>query len=154
MAMHALPTSPPPRARAGWPAAFAVVVLASCSSGSSLEPVEGQVLHKGQPVQGALVTFHPKDGDDIKAQRPTGQTREDGRFTLTTGQTAGAPAGEYVVTVIWMKEVEPPGGKKTFSTGGADPVDQLQGRYADYKRSKLTAQITKGKNQLEPFRLD
>jgi hypothetical protein len=114
------------------------------------------VLYEGKPVEGAVVTFHPKGGDDVKSLRPSGLTDKEGKFTLSTGSKPGAPAGEYVVTVNWHKPVEPPGGKKVMSTEEPPPPpDVFKGKpYADPKTSKLTAKVNSGTNNLEPFRLD
>ena len=54
--------------------------------------VQGKLLYKNQPMSGALVTFHPKGADEVSAVRPTGLVKEDGTFTLATGQKEGAPA--------------------------------------------------------------
>src|SRR5687767_2841174 len=89
---------------------LAALVGASCS-GSDLATVRGQVIYQGNPVEGAVVTFHPRS-NDANAQRPSGLTDKDGNFTLTTGLKPGAPAGEYVATVNWYKTVDPPAGKK------------------------------------------
>jgi hypothetical protein len=124
----------------------------SCSKG--LQSVSGKVLHKGQPIKGAVVTLHPKGNNDIKVQRPSGLTGDDGTFSLTTGQESGAPPGEYVVTVIWLQP-PPATGKKAISTEGSpEPVDQLQGRYADPKTSKLTVTVKPGVGQLEPITVE
>jgi hypothetical protein len=134
-----------------------VLFVASCGSSKGLRAVHGKVLYRGNPIQGALVVFHPKGNDDMNTQRPSGLTASDGSFSLSTGRDQGAAEGEYVVTVVWLKEPEPPAGKKVISTepGGADPVDLLQGRYADRTRSKLTARVDKKEsNNLEPFQLE
>jgi hypothetical protein len=129
---------------------FAVLGL-SCSKG--LQSVSGKVLHKGQPIKGAVVTLHPKGGDDIKAHKPSGITSDDGTFTLSTGQDSGATPGEYVVTVVWLQQ--PASGKKTVGTDGPpDPVDQFQGRFANPKTSKLTAIIKAGVKELDPIVVD
>jgi hypothetical protein len=110
------------------------------------------LFYKNQPMQGALVTFHPKGADDLRTIRPVGLVKEDGTFALMTGQQSGAPAGEYVVTVIWSEEVTPRG-KKGFSTEPPDSQDRLRGAYANQATSTLRAEIKKGANQLEPFHL-
>jgi len=112
--------------------------------------VQGKVLYKNQPAKGAVVTFHPKGADPVKAIRPVGQAKEDGTFTLTTGQTEGAPPGEYTVTFIWPEEVPP---KSKFTTELPDTRDKLQGAYADPASSKFKVEIKSGVNQLEPFNL-
>src|SRR5262249_10851529 len=94
---------------ARWPLLAMLLGLCSlaCSGSDGLNPVLGKVLYKDQPVKGLLVTFHPKGKADLTTHLPVGLTKEDGTFTLTTGQKEGAPAGEYVVTVIWSEEVAP-----------------------------------------------
>jgi hypothetical protein len=125
----------------------------SCSgSGGKLNPVEGKVLYKDKPLKGAVLTFHPKGGNDVTTVRPVGMTQEDGTFKLTTGQKEGAPAGEYVVTLICSEEVNP-SSKKSFSTKAPETQDRFQGAYAKPETSTLKVEIKKGNNQLEPFRL-
>ena len=102
------------------------------------------------------MTFHPAAGDDPKLQVPTGATTEDGSFEITTGQDLGAPAGEYVVTMIWM--VEKAGGKKKppgMSMNTEIPMeDKLKGRYADVKNPAFKGiQVTSGTNEFAPMKL-
>ncbi|HJZ90642.1 MAG TPA: hypothetical protein VKE40_07185 [Gemmataceae bacterium] len=124
----------------------------SCSKSSeSLNPVEGKVLFNKQPLSGALVTLHPKGKTDMTTIPSVGLTREDGTFTVTTGEKTGAPAGEYVVTIICSEEVKSKPG--VISTGPVETQDRLQGAYADWATSKITVEIKKGANQLEPFDL-
>jgi hypothetical protein len=148
----------PSHFRAVWHGLLLCVGLlaASCSGSGSLYPVEGQVLYKGEPIEKAVVTFHPKGATGVDTQRPSGVTGKDGVFKLGTGTKNGAPAGEYVVTVVWLKEVEPPkGAKKIISTEGPpDAIDQFKGRYAEPARSTLKATVGKSSTKLEPFRLD
>lgn len=127
--------------------------VAACggSSGASLNKVEGKVMLNGQPLPKATVTFHPKTKADINFIRPTGMTKDDGTFTLTTGKDDGAPAGQYVVTIICSED--PSAGKKVFSTGGVDTVDRLKGAYADSTRSQISVEVKSGPNTLEPFNL-
>ncbi len=101
---------------------------------------------------GALVTFHPSGTNEITAVRPVGLTKEDGTFTLTTGQNEGAAAGEYIVTVICPEEVKPRG-KKAISTEPPDSQDRFRGAFANQGTSTLKVEIKKGDNQLEPFHL-
>jgi len=135
-------------------ALFSLSILGlSCSSGG-LQPVSGKITRKGEPIKGAIVTLHPKNGlNDIKAVRPSGVTDEQGVFNLSTGKDSGAPPGEYLVTVVWNKEI--PAAAKMRSTDQLpDPVDQLQGRYNDAKNSKITVTIKSGVSQLDPINVD
>jgi hypothetical protein len=125
----------------------------SCSRGGR-NPVHGKVLVKGSPVKGAVVVFHPRDGDQVAAQRPSAVTDEEGSFTLRTGLKEGAASGVYDVTVIWPEE---PSRKKTKVISTAPPErdqpDRLKGRYASPKDSGLEVTVRGGTNHLEPFQL-
>lgn len=115
-----------------------------------MNEVQGKVIYQDKPLAGALVTFHPKGQKDVHTVPSTGMTKEDGTFALTTGKKDGAPAGEYLVTIICTKM---PDSKKGLSTGGVDSEDILQGAYAIRDASKITVTVANGKNQLEPFNL-
>jgi len=133
--------------------AVLLVILPGLSCSGGMQPVSGKILHKGQPIKGAVVTLHPKGNNDIKVQRPSGLTGDDGTFSLITGKDTGAPPGEYVVTVVWP-QMPGAGGKKAFGTDMPEPVDQLQGRYADPKTSKLSVTVKSGVSQLDPITVD
>ncbi len=140
------------RALVGCSLVFLMSLLGlSCSSSSSLHPVRGKVLHNGQPLAKAMVTFHPKQGADLQTLPPTGLTNDDGTFTLSTGDKAGAPAGEYIVTIICSEEVAPKKGE--ISTGPPETQDKLNGVYANRDSSKIVVTVKPGDNQLEPFDL-
>jgi hypothetical protein len=137
-----------------WAGALALTLgCLGCSSGERLHPVSGKVLYKGQPLAGALVTLHPQGSNDPRVERPNGFTQEDGTFTVTTGQKPGAPAGQYLVTVICSRTVQPEGKGKIINTGGEDSVDILGGAYANPNTSKITVQVQPGNNTLPPIEL-
>jgi hypothetical protein len=147
--MHVLPSPPPPCWR--WLILLPALCCLSCSGGDALNPVQGTVLYKNQPLKGALVTFHLKGANEITTIRPVGLTKEDGTFTLTTGQKEGAAAGEYVVTLICSEEVLR--GKRAISTEAPDTQDRFRGAYANVATSTVQVEIKKGPNQLAPFHL-
>jgi hypothetical protein len=133
------------------------LALASCSDGKpALNPVHGRVLFKDAPASGVLVTLHLVGADAATSQPSTGYTDGEGKFEIVSGQDEGAPAGEYVVTMIWMQDL--PGAKKTgpgFQRDESPRADKLKGRYSDTKKSAFpSVTIKKGVvNELEPFRL-
>ena len=134
----------------------ALTFAAACSlgcAGDGLHPAEGKVVRDGKGAEGAVVTFHPKDGDPVTSRRPSAVVAADGSFALTTGTRQGAPAGDYVVTVVWPGD--PPANKKgkALSTDTTEPdrPDRLGGRYADPKTSELRATVRAGRNRLTPF---
>ena len=135
----------------------AVALLCASCSGSKNVSVKGQVLYQGKPIEGAVVTFHPKGGDDLKAHHPSGLTDKDGNFTLSTPAGEGAPVGDYVVTVNWYRPVEQAAAKKAVISTEmpAAPPDYFKGKpYASRDHTKLEAKITPDTKTLEPFRLE
>jgi hypothetical protein len=126
----------------------AVLALLSDSCGKAgrkpVYPVRGQVMVGGRPAPQAFVVFHPVGDDDPQATRPYGHAGTDGSFTLTTYDPGdGAPAGDYVVTIVWPGPAAP----------NQDPPDRLKGRFLDPKTSPLRATVQKGPTEIEPFRL-
>ena len=127
------------------------LAAASCSKRDDLNPVQGQVLYRDQPLAGALVSLHTAGVTDLKADPPIGLTKEDGTFSLTTGQRPGARAGQYIVTVLCSEPVKP--SSRNISTAPVETQDRLQGAYAVAETSRIRVEIKPGPNQLEPFRL-
>jgi hypothetical protein len=96
--------------------------------------------------------FFPEGAPDIKYVPPTGTAEADGTFTVSTGGKPGAPAGKYIVTVVWPD----PNKKLTVAEkmqGLGDVPDLLKGQYATADKSKLRAEVRSGETTLEPFDL-
>ncbi len=85
---------------------FGLVTIAGCSgTGGRPKVVKagGRVLYKGQPVEGAVVTF-TNEGANASAYAKTGP---DGRFLLTTfGHEDGAIPGPQKVSVSKVEVTE------------------------------------------------
>jgi 5-hydroxyisourate hydrolase-like protein (transthyretin family) len=135
----------------------AVLGMASCSGGkTSFNPVHGTILYKDSPAGGVMITLHPVGNEDPKAQVSAGSSNDDGTFEIMTGESEGAPVGEYYATFVWMQETS---SKKkqpvTMSTSSEVPtVDKLKGKYTDRKKPTFSGIIVKkGQNQLDPFKL-
>ncbi len=79
----------------------ALAVLTGCGgSKPKLVAVTGKVTHKGNPVTGGSVWFHPAEGNGYQGEKPSGQLQLDGSFTAKSfphGQ--GVPPGRYKVTL-------------------------------------------------------
>jgi hypothetical protein len=131
---------------------MAVLLCPSCGDGRRLVfPVRGQVLYQGKPTPEALVIFHPVNDPDPRAPRPVARVGPDGRFSPTTYKTDdGAPAGEYAVTVTWVKERDNQDAPKEDQV---PPKNLLPDRYAKPDTSGLRVHITAGPNDLPPFQL-
>ncbi len=135
-----------------------VSLLAGCGGGGSKDkwekqrppvyPVTGVVTLDGEKLEGAIVTFRPKNGTDAA----TGKTDHEGRFRLTTfDSNDGATAGDFVVTVTQYEEVIPPEGYNS-DTSPPLPAPKLltPPKYADFSKSGLAYSVSdKGKNEFE-----
>jgi hypothetical protein len=114
-------------------------------------PVRGQVFFEGKPTPEALVIFHPVNDPDPRAPRPLTRVAADGSFTPTTYTTNdGAPAGEYDVTVVWVKEIDQQHLPKDEQR---EPRNLLPERYAKPETSGLRVQIKEGPNELPTIQL-
>lgn len=124
------------------------VVIAGCSSGDpKLVPVTGKVTYKGEPVEGASVTFVHADG----RTSPVGVTDAAGVFTLGSVTGQGAAVGDYQVAISKKaaREGAPANPKpedmiKMLKGGKTlpEPKDVIPVKYADAKKSGLKATVT------------
>lgn len=125
-----------------------LVAAVGCGDGRpTCYPVHGQVTAPdGKPAAGALVVFHPISPPAGPTLAHTATADEAGRFAVTTFDSGdGAPAGEYVLTVIWNTP------KKTLMD---QEKDRLNGRYANKDASKLKFTIEKkSDNEMPPIAL-
>ncbi len=151
-----LRTSPFAAASWRWLAFLPAIICTSCSGGPKLNPVHGKVLFKGQPLEGATVTFNLKEPtNDPHTLLPRGVTESDGTFSLTTGQNDGAVSGDYIVTVTCVEAVDKKkGAKKVMAMQQLELGDRFKGAYANPKTSKIKVTIKDGTNELEPFSLE
>jgi hypothetical protein len=119
-------------------AALALLGTASgCGGQKAVYHVHGVVLDgKNKPAKGAVVVFHPAAADAAQDCKPVGTVDDNGEFVLTTYQSGdGAPAGDYVVTLVRPAPRRTPLDRE----GG----DLLQGRFADPAASKITVTVEK-----------
>lgn len=86
-------------------AAGLLILVGGCGSGDAhpTAAVQGKVLHNGQPVADAVVSFTPQAGaasSNQPGKSATGRTDATGTFTLSTYQIGdGAIVGTHQVTV-------------------------------------------------------
>jgi len=126
--------------------ALVCLLASSCSFGRlKVYPVRGQVFHDNTPAEGALVVFHLIDAADPASPKPRGQVGADGGFTLTTYVKGdGAPAGDYVVAIVWY----PKDAKPDPKTG--ERANLLPEEYAG-TASPLRAKVHETDNVLPAF---
>ena len=144
------------RPRVACLAAIGFAILGMSCSSSNLQSVSGKVLHKGQPIKGAVVTLHPKGGEnDAKAQRPSGVTDENGKFTLATRVGTRVPR-RGITSSQWSgyKSQRTKVERSNRDGGHPEATDAFKGRYSDVKSSKLTVTIKPGMHEIETINLD
>jgi hypothetical protein len=128
----------------------AMAVLTGCGGGEArvpVHPAHGAVQFRGQPAVGAFVSLHPKDGADNGAPSPRATVGPDGNFKFTTYDgDDGAPAGDYVLTVLWYKPVR----QGNDLVGGPNVLPR---KYAAAATSDLQIRIAAGENYLKPIQL-
>jgi hypothetical protein len=126
-----------------------LAAAAGCSKKSApqlpVHPVTGQVVVNGQPAAGAMVVFHPKD-QAAGLPTPNAVVDKQGNYTLSTyAASDGAPAGEYVVTVVWRLMVQKNG---EFEPG----PNLLPPAVSKPTSSKIAARVAEGANTV-PIKL-
>jgi hypothetical protein len=102
-------------------------------------PVRGTIHFEGSPTPGAMVTFY-NVADKQKPERVAdGLVEADGSVQLSSYlPNDGAPAGDYVVTVVWRKPL--------FDGEGKPGPNWLPDRYSKPETSGLRAVVKPGSN--------
>ncbi len=133
-----------------------LALLSGCGSGKDpwvdnrpkTAPVAGRVLHKGQPLEDAVITFH---ADEI-ASTAYGRTDREGRFKLTTFEPAdGATIGGHKVSIQKFENLPPPADPESAPRGPRpEPKSLIPERYGNPQTSSLVATVVDGeKNEVE-----
>lgn len=144
--------------------AISALVWVGCGEGGpTLTEAGGTVTYKDAPVAGATVTFHYGDENNTTA---VGTTGPDGKFTMLTGSRVGAPIGAASVGITkfastatgnadpasFKPEDMAEMAKKAQETGGSTtPKNELPEKYADPKKSGLTATVVAGGKDKNAF---
>lgn len=141
-----------------------VFIVSGCGGDGLPKPVPagGKITLNGNPVEGALVTFHSKGGSGRSA---TGKTGPDGTFKLTTVNTNdGAAPGDYLITVAKQTAKDGSSGGAIDINAGGDPgaayaaamasagsnkpdknmQDAIPAKYGNANESGLSRTIVKG----------
>lgn len=114
---------------------------------TTVVPVDGKVTLNGQPLPGAMIVLHPKNGGSSSAPTPRAQVEKDGSFRITTYDSGdGAPPGEYVATIAWYKLVNQGGDVK------AGP-NVLPPKYSSPKTSPWQISVAESPTRLSPVQL-
>ncbi len=126
---------------------FAALLLAGCSKTSTtLNPVTGKVLYKGVPLHGGLIVFSPDTSRGENGKIAISKIKEDGSYTLNTGDAPGVTAGWYRVTI---------GSLSTSSTSFDTPaVSLLPDKYRNPQESQLQCEVKSNRDNHLDFNLD
>jgi len=106
----------------------------------------------GKPLVNATVIFHSVQRlpDDASRMIPRARTKEDGTFAVSTyGDSDGAPAGKYRVTVTWRGT----GAGEDEEQRTDDDPNLIPPLYHNPKITKLRANVEEGENDLPPFEI-
>jgi hypothetical protein len=100
-----------------------------------VHPVTGKVLFEGQPPFQALVRLYSADESLPNSVHPYGSVGADGTFKIRTyALDDGAPAGQYVVTVV------------LYQGGNEDGQNLLPVVYSNAETSPLQLEVKAGQN--------
>lgn len=110
-------------------------------------PVKGSITFKGAPAVGAALALHPKTPPAEAFPSPRASVGSDGSFKLTTYNGGdGAPAGEYVLTVLWYKPVK-------IGADMSSGPNVLPPKLARPETSDQVIVVEAGENNLPPLQL-
>lgn len=133
-----------------------VVAVVGCGpSKPNYQPVRGKVsTSDGEACDGALVVFHPKDAARVNDKKPFGTCAADGTFSLTTDELGdGAEAGEYGVTIVWIRRDEG-SAKMSLSSESSGGRDALGGRYGQPESPPFDATVAAGGDNTFDFTVE
>ena len=131
-------------------AAILALLLAGCGR-TPLTPVSGKVAYKGFTLQSGVIVFTPDVSRGERGSIAVGKIREDGSYTLSTGDAAGATAGWYRVTVSALANTSV---SQLNGQGYPYPQSLLPEKYRDPEQSLLTCEVKAGKTNNIDFNLD
>lgn len=131
--------------------ALALILLAGCGR-APLTAVHGKVAFKGMMLQGGVIVFTPDANRGERGSIAVGKIREDGSYTLYTGEQAGASAGWYRVTVTSLAAAS--GYGPSGNPGFTAPQSVLPEKYRDPDSSQLACEVKASRTNNIDFNLD
>lgn len=117
----------------------AATMLLGCSgpAGLDTQPVTGTVTFDGQPISEGRIQFRAQEGD----QRAFSAEIKDGQYQME------ALAGKMTVEIIASRPV--PGKFDESNPGEKVPVGEMYIPACYNSQTKLTAEVTPGKNKID-----
>ncbi len=123
----------------GSAAALALLAFAAgCQRPTALHPVSGKVTYKGAALNNGVVVFTPDPTRGESGPVALGTIREDGSYSLSTGEASGASAGWYRVSVAAFTSPAP---KNPPPDRFQTPLPLLPEKYRDPELSLLRCSV-------------
>ena len=123
------------------------VALVGCQKKSTaLHQVTGKVFFKGAPLTSGLIVFSPDTNRGESGQIAYSKIRDDGTYTLQTGEGKGATAGWYRVTIAALSPAS--------ANVESPPISLIPDKYRDPQLSQLQCEVTAGRENHLDFNLD
>jgi len=132
------------------PTCVAMFALAGCGR-APLAPVNGKVSYKGFALQGGVVVFAPDTSRGERGAIAVGKIREDGSYTLYTGDTPGVSSGWYRVTVSSLAATS---FSAPTSQGFNFPQSIIPEKYRDPDQSMLACEVKSNRTNSIDFNLE
>jgi hypothetical protein len=137
----------PARVLIPWSLAFLGFMLAGCSNKpTTLNHVTGKVLYKGVPLRSGLIVFTPDSTRGETGKIAFSKIKEDGTYTIYTGDAPGATTGWYRVTVASISGSE--------TSYDAPSVSVIPDKYRDPQLSLLQCEVKSNIDNHLNFNLD
>ncbi|HWG44753.1 MAG TPA: hypothetical protein VN688_18405 [Gemmataceae bacterium] len=138
-----------PRKSLGFCGILLGLAALGCGQDEKLTPVHGQIFYHNQPLSGGTIVFTPDPDRGGHGPLACGEVGPDGRYTLHTGDTAGAIPGWHRITVAPPSPAASPG-----QTASPTPILDLPRKYSDPEQSGLLREIKAGKIIEQDFHLE
>ena len=130
--------------------ALALLALATgCQRQTTLHPVNGKVTYKGVVVNNGVVAFTPDTSRGESGPVAMGTIKEDGTYSLSTGEASGAAPGWYRVSVGVITSPAP---KNQGPDKVQAPPPLLPDKYRDPEYSMLRCKVQA--NQVNTINLE
>jgi hypothetical protein len=123
------------------------LMLAGCSNKpTALNHVAGKVYYKGVPLPEGLIVFTPDTTRGESGKIAFSKIQQDGSYLINTGDTPGATAGWYRVTIAALSG--------SLTSYDSAPISLVPDKYRDPQLSQLQCEVKASRDNHLDFNLD